>query len=77
MDDKNLESTKFLIYLQKGYNSIKEEIANNTLTVSGINAWLNHLPIKSSNNGEDWNDEVYKLSTEIRKTLQEYLSKLK
>ena len=51
-------------YLLKCYHSVKEEIAEDTMSELHVRAWLNHIPNPENRHlpkDERWDDDVYDL----------------
>ena len=58
------ESKRFLSYLKKMYEDVKQEMKTKSLSYVGVKAYINHIPRNREvlNTDEDWDNEVYELS---------------
>ena len=66
---------KSYLYFLKCYHSVKEEIAEDTMSELHVRAWLNHIPNPKNRyiykNGR-WNDDVYDLAEQLLNDLYSY-----
>ena len=59
-------------YLLKCYHSVKEEIAEDTMSELHVRAWVNHIPNPENRHlpkDERWDDDVYDLAEQFLKDL--------
>ena len=68
------ESKRFLSYLKKMYEDVKQEMKTKSLSYVGVKAYTNHIPRKREvlNTDEDWDNEVYELSKILLDELYNY-----